>query len=169
MITNDERRRIAAKLRACAGTEYIEVEELCEVIECTDGFRGTDGEPAIWNRLADLIDPETKMAQDSPRRLEEVKASDGSISQINRETLQVTYSRSTGGPDGKAYMVKVRHRDKGWERDFYAVDCEALLALANEMDHLIIYRDEMFRGNDVVEAFYDYADRIREACGEVRP
>ena len=59
MITNDERRRIAAKLRACAGTEYIEVEELCEAIECTDGFRGTDGEPAIWNRLADLVDPDS--------------------------------------------------------------------------------------------------------------
>lgn len=57
MIGNDERRRIAAKLRACAGTEYIEVEELCEAIERIDGFRGDDGEPAVWNRLADLIDP----------------------------------------------------------------------------------------------------------------
>lgn len=44
---------------------------------------------------------------------------------------------------------------------------EALLALADEMDHLIIYRDEMFRGNDVAEAFYDYADRIRGALGVV--
>lgn len=57
MIGNDERRRIAAKLRACAGTEYIEVEELCEAIECIDGFRGDDGEPAVWNRLADLVEP----------------------------------------------------------------------------------------------------------------
>ena len=47
------------------------------------------------------------------------------------------------------------------------IDRDALLALADEMDHLIIYRDEMFRGNDVAEAFYDYADRIRGALGVV--
>lgn len=159
MITNDERRRIAAKLRACAGMEYIDVEKLCEAIGCTDSFRGADGAAAVWNRLADLIGPDATSAMTKAQKFSLFAGL------CNRDVLQVTYSRSTGGLDGRAYMVKVRHRDNGWERDFYAVDCEALLALARDMED-----------DAVVCPYYDAADhimvyalRIREACGEVRP
>lgn len=58
MPTDDERRRIAANLRANAGTGYIEVEPLCEAIGC-DARRGS-GEGIVWNRLADLIDPDLR-------------------------------------------------------------------------------------------------------------
>ena len=98
---------------------------------------------------------------------EHIKPSDTSLScrdtvVCDRDMLQVTYSRSTCGPDNKAYMVKVRHRDKGWERDFYAVDRGALMELAEELDGCGL--DGWACGPVDVGGI---ARRIREACGEV--
>ena len=90
MATNDERGRIADAVRAldmsarcywgASGFDWdMYVEELCSAI-------GAEGVP-LNDRLADLIDPETKMAQDNPRRLEEVKAFDGIVTKCDREAL----------------------------------------------------------------------------------
>lgn len=152
MATDDERRRVAARLRRAdaerldrvygndpshapltlslvaeaAGLHYAPYE--CTAVE-------------VRNRLAYLIDPDTKMAQDSPRRLEEVEASDGIVPQVDRD---------------------------------------ALMALADELDknaEVIISaaRNARFTGcgptmeeakHDAYEWRY-VARRIREACGEV--
>lgn len=76
-------------------------------------------------RLADLIDPDTTFDAAEP---------DEDTTSHDRDMLYVTYSRSTCGPDGRAYMVKVRHRTRGWERDFYAVDRESLLRLSEGLE-----------------------------------
>ena len=172
MISDEERREVAEKLRASIPGDGVmrRGDKGWSLLYRTIFGHYMNNQSAgrtyseVAGRLADLIDPDKKMAQDSPRHLEEVKASDGIVSQADRETLQVTYSRSTGGPDGKAYMVKVRHRDKGWERDFYAVDREALLALADEMDR----HADMAAGHVAYAARFDFAGwarRIREALG----
>lgn len=171
MVTNDERRRVAAALRENTGKGVpliLNVAFAAFDVDPVSLERQVSSDEAAL-RLADLIDPDIKMAQDSPRRLEEVNASDGIVAQDDRGALQVTYSRSTGGPCGMTYMVKVRLRDKGLERDFYAVDREALLKLADEMDKCgRIQRERQKRGKRWFIDGLDimaFARRIRDACG----
>lgn len=150
MATNDEKRRMAEILRG--GYDVV-----------------TDSHGRFWlngtlfgmnissrreevvrcgmNHLADLIDPglaevksevnevngfgtDTKMAQDSPRRLEAAAAADGSVAQVDRE---------------------------------------ALMLLADDMDHRAYNFDATFLDMPMVHAGYltAYAERIREACGVV--
>ena len=135
MVSDDERRRVAERLRGevGCGSSWPGMERLGVIL----GVEGGPGFPRRFlSRLADLIEPV-------------------------RDMLYVTYSRSTCGPDGRAYMVKVRHRTRGWERDFYSVDREALLALADEMDERAPYG--WYSGER--DSLREYARRIREALG----
>lgn len=142
IVTDDERRRVARELRGLKrdGHNVTQLNHgpTWSVAWCVLGDELEDCVPQDWfermcARLADLIDP--------------------------CDMLYVTYSRSTCGPDGKAYMVKVRHRTKGWERDFHAVDREALLALADGLCDGYPYG--LSHGG-----LEQLARRIREACGE---
>lgn len=139
MVTDDERREEAERLRACkshidaAGWFWLD-DEIggAHVVASSEELlrRGTA-------RLADLIYP--------------------------GDMLYVTYSRSTCGPDGMAYMVKVRHRARGLERDFYAVDLEKLLEVLDEMDITV-----KCAGPDVNRDYVEnWANEVREALGEV--
>lgn len=75
----------------------------------------------------------------------------------------VTYSQTTGGPNGKAYMVRVKHRTKRWERDFFAVDRAALLKMADELDD--DYLDGIDEDGNDYNAAKEIAADIRKACG----
>lgn len=156
MPTDDERRRVAEMLRELdivtdiAGWKWIRG----NLFGLNIMAKTEDAVRSGLNRLADLIEPV-------------------------RDMLYVTYSRSTCGPDGRAYMVKVRHRDKGWERDFYAVDREALLRLSEGLEKDADRIMDAARGAKIagqgprMEAAkrdaYEWrsiARQIRRACGE---
>ena len=149
MVNDDERREVARMLRELSGDSTYP--DLIGVIADHDGWY-----PAAdaADRLADLIEPV-------------------------RDMLYVTYSRSTCGPDGRAYMVKVRHRTRGWERDFYSVDREALLRLSEGLEKDADRIMDAARGAKIagqgprMEAAkrdaYEWrsiARKIRRACGE---
>ena len=143
MTANDDRRRISAALRAVPNDAEWE-EDVCEDLDCLIAV-SVFGEDFCISNCKKCLE----------RSLNHIAGL------INGDMLQVTYSRSTCGPDGKAYMVKVRHRAKGWERDFYAVDRDALLALADELetDGVDCY------GVSTQYVLDEYARRIREALG----
>ena len=52
MISDNERREVAARLRERAGRRVLNLGELLWCIGCDDG-----DDAAAWNRLADLIEP----------------------------------------------------------------------------------------------------------------
>ena len=52
MVTDDERREVAERLRERAGKRVLNLSELLWCIGCDD-----DDDAAAWNRLADLIEP----------------------------------------------------------------------------------------------------------------
>ena len=156
MVTDDERRRVARRLR----DKKAECEErgypwMCDDLILALGYdHDYEAGDEIFDRLADLIEPV-------------------------RDMLYVTYSRSTCGPDGRAYMVKVRHRTRGWERDFYSVDREALLRLSEGLEKDADRIMDAARGAKIagqgprMEAAkrdaYEWrsiARQIRRACGE---
>ena len=153
MVSDDERRRVAERLRGevGCGSSWPGMERLGVIL----GVEGGPGFPRRFlSRLADLIEPV-------------------------RDMLYVTYSRSTCGPDGRAYMVKVRHRTRGWERDFYSVDREALLRLSEGLEKDADRIIDAARGAKIagqgprMEAAkrdaYEWrsiARQIRRACGE---
>ena len=117
MATDDERRRVAERLR---GLDYIDLQEslICAYLDAL-GIKGYEDWIGIAHRLADLIDPD---------------CDEGRYEGVH-----------TARP----------------------VDREALLALAEEMDRR--QHDVATAATDgVVDAWClrEYADLIREACGE---
>ena len=136
MVTDDERREGAEGLRdeVGCGSSWPGMERLGLILGIKREPR-TGWEGRILTRLADLIYPS--------------------------DMLYVTYSRSTCGPDGMAYMVKVRHRARGLERDFYAVDLKKLLEVLDEMDITV-----RCAGPDVERDYVEgWANEIRKALG----
>lgn len=111
MPTDDERRRVAARLRACAGDEYIEIEPLCEAIGC-DARRGS-GEGIVWNRLADLIEPSCD--RDTPQKVAEEM-----FGKMRHSTKE----------EADAYGAVLESKSV----EIHPVDRDALLALADEME-----------------------------------
>ena len=170
MVTDDERRRVAAALRRADaerldrvyGNDPSHASLTLGLVAEAAGLHYAPYEVTaveVRNRLADLIEPISDMLYVTYSR-----STCGPISDM----LYVTYSRSTCGPDGRAYMVKVRHRTKGWERDFYAVDREALLALAEDVAEsaaMVTVMDASEGAKMLAEMLLDIARRIREACG----
>ena len=146
MVTDDERREVAERLRhswpkiadeSATGRIYRFYLAIYESIYADSGRHDFI---ELLDRLADLVDPISDM-------------------------LYVTYSRSTCGPDGRAYMVKVRHRAKGWERDFYAVDRDALLRLERHIDRIAEETEAHFASVVSVRELREIAQYIREALG----
>lgn len=136
MVSDDERREVAERLmdEVGCGSSWPGMERLGLILGIEREPR-TGWEGRILTRLADLIDP--------------------------CDMLYVTYSRSTCGPDGMAYMVKVRHRARGLERDFYAVDLKKLLEVLDEMDITV-----KCAGPDVPRDYVEnWANEVREALG----
>ena len=166
-VTDDERREVAERLRALSGLDYCKDPRyavgLASDAAGADHSNGYSWDKLLY-RLADLIDPDCDASAThtdaSATRDMSQNCRDAVV--CDRDMLYVTYSRSTCGPDGMAYMVRVRHRDKGWERDFYAVDREALLELSGYLDAVSLGGWASGPVN-----VGEIARRIREACGEV--
>lgn len=140
MPTDDERRRIAAKLRANAGTGYIEVEPLCEAIGC-DARRGS-GEGTVWNRLADLIEP----GEPEVRCVAEVKIDGERLEQLVHDAVaEVT------GIDRDALLALADEFDDRAETIARHIESSD-----GDFDRHAI---------DAMEEQYGYANRIREILG----
>lgn len=137
MVTDEDRREAAERLRACES--HVDAAGWFWLNDALGGAHLVASSEERLRRgtalLADLIDP--------------------------CDMLYVTYSRSTCGPDGMAYMVKVRHRARGLERDFYAVDLKKLLEVLDEMDITV-----KCAGPDVPRDYVEnWANEVREALG----
>ena len=148
-VTNDERRRVAEKLREYASWDD---EEEC-LVDCTDwgesvlnllGCGDTEGE--CYAALADLIEPSCD--RDAPQKVAEEM-----FGKMRHSTKE----------EADAYEAML----KSMSVELHPVDRDALLELADEMDRR--QRDAATAATDgVVDAWClrEYANRIREACGE---
>ena len=173
MAAEEERRAAAERLRAEIGwgMSWPGTQRL-SVILGVEGMYETGWEGRFLGRLADLIDPgcDASATHTDASTTRDMSQNCRDAVVCDRDMLYVIYSRSTCGPDGMAYMVRVRHRDKGWERDFYAVDREALSRLAHVLDNIARgYLNEWphtMRTRTAAELLEDVAASIREACGE---
>ena len=156
-MTDDERREVAERLRGLNDN----ISHVRRVYEA-EGLSIICDDQADYYQICDMVTGYLPAEHMHPCDYKEVHDRLADLIEPVRDMLYVTYSRSTCGPDGRAYMVKVRHRTKGWEREFYAVDLEALLALAG-------YLDAMSLGGWASGPVNvgEVARRIREACGEV--
>ena len=185
-VTDDERREVAERLRERAGRRVLNLGELLWCTGCDDG-----DDAAAWNRLADLIDPDTtsdttKSAGDTtkaptssdaaPTRTDANETCD--MSQSCRDTVACgidsiydwCFERLEGadGAEDELYCTIMRaiedyrHPELATARTVRAVDREALLALADEMDDCGL--DGWACGPVHVGGF---ARRIREALGVV--
>ena len=157
MTTDDERRRVAAALRAESGPSLT-------VLMCVLGVWGE----RLFPRLADLIEPAPTSSDRGPTPGPTGRGID-SIYEWCRERLE--------GADGEedylycsimSAIEEYRHPERVTARTARPVDRGALLALAGEMQG---YADVAAGGDGYpyVNAgnLWAYADRIREALGEV--
>lgn len=94
----------------------------------------------VAGRLADLIDPDKKMAQDSPRHLEEAEASDGFVPQVDRDALLALASGLEASADRILKAAKSAQFGGG---------------------------PRMGEAKHDADEWRSIASRIREACGEV--
>lgn len=143
MVTDDERRRVAAALREYASFDCEdEGEEEC-LVDCADwgervlnllGCGDTEGE--CYAALADLIDP----GELKTTCIAEVK--------IEGEKLDEAVNRAIA--------------------EYTGIDRDALLALADEMERRADLPSLTVAGQDLVfsEFLVGYARRVRKACGE---
>lgn len=185
MGTDDERRRVAAALREYASFDCEdEGEEEC-LVDCADwgervlnllGCGDTEGE--CYAALADLIDPDSHPNSGT----EEVQTSQVPKFDPTERGIDSIYEwcfEHIEGADGAEdelfcsimrAIEDYRHPELATAYTVRAVDREALLALADDMD-----RDgKIQRGRQKVgERWFidgldvrEYARRIREACGE---
>ena len=157
--TDDERRRVAERLRAANGPSLM---VLMEVL-------GVDGSHVL-SRLADLIEPcdmsqncRDGVACDPTGRVvdsiydwcfEHLEGADGA-----EDYLYCTIMRA---------IEDYRHPELATAYTVRAVYREALLALADEMDHPIkqaVWNQTAGVRREHIMA--EYARRIREACGVV--
>lgn len=193
MTTDDERRRVAKKLREYASWDG---EEDC-LVDCADwgervlnllGCGDTEGE--CYAALADLIEPSYKpdakyeawynslshydSAQGAPSNIREL------IEEIVWAALTVDLGPngntdpSTGIDEGGVYTNKLFAE---WEREALrlsgGIDRDALLALADEIEYGASSDDGEYHDLPatmvaaVARKQMEYARRIREACGEV--
>ena len=139
MISDTERREVAARLRKAIGlTEFAEAL----------GFNWTDGSDWVWkdvsNLVADLIEPSCD--RDTPQKVAEEM-----FGKMRHSTKE----------EADAYGAMLKSKSV----EIHPVDRDALLALADEMefDGAGALDDEDWCKPLLVE----YARRIREACGVV--
>ena len=157
MIRDDERRRVAERLRCAAEQRqpYTQPTLACFIgADCVD----------IWTRLADLIEP-SDVSQDCRDTVacDPTERGVDSIYEWCRERLE-----GAGGAEDELCcsimraVDEYRHPELVTARTVRAVDRDALLALADEMDDCGL--DGWACGPVDVGGF---ARRIREACGVV--
>lgn len=147
MVSDDERREVAERLRCLGAGEYVRLYEALG-LDIVDVMEDERGVLVVYNRLADLIDPESGQNLDTNR------------DSVPKESPAVQKAPETCEHwlDGECYALRTAR----------PVDREALLALAGEMDHPI--RQAVWNQTAGVRREHvmaEYARRIREACGEV--
>lgn len=177
MVTDDERRRVAAALREYASFDCEdEGEEEC-LVDCADwgervlnllGCGDTEGE--CYAALADLIEPScdrerllaiaTVMAADSVRSAKQ----GSSVSPVYILHAARDIAEACGETFGS-----IRNRDlTEWGTSIVpkelVVDRDALLALADEMEQ--VADGNRMTGMMGIGRARSWAERIREACGE---
>ena len=155
MVTDDERRRVAERLRCAAEQRkpYTQPTLACFIgADCVD----------IWTRLADLIEPEERkgLESDAFERgidsiyewcFERLEGADGAEDELYRAIMSA--------------VEGYRHPELVTARTVRAVDREALLALADEIRKM---------GKDYAKMgaigfnfnLLSIASKIRKACGE---
>lgn len=167
MVTDDERREVAGRLRAY-GKEFGDAtwRELCNVVLYDeDRYPSTVRKLRLIDRLADLIDPgDTSQGRRDTVACDPTERGVDSIRDWCRERL--------GGADGaKAHMLcsvmsaidEWHHLERATARTARPVDRGALLGLADEMDEKARSSGYFLVSPTLVEC----ARRIREACGLV--
>ena len=160
MVTNEDRRRVAAKLREYAswdseGTlvEYLDWgESVLNLLDCGD----TEGE--CYAALAELIEP-----GDLGDPIEDIKKWCLSAMEGADGALDTMLCEIVGAIEEYQHPELVRAETKR------AVDRDVLLALADAMERKADDFDATVGDVPMVHAGYltAYAARIREACGKV--
>ena len=166
--TDDERRRVARKLREYASWDG---EEDC-LVDCADwgesvlnllGCGDTEGE--CYAALADLIEPDTTMDTTKGIELDAFSHGIESIYDWCREHLE-----GADGAEDDLYcsimcaIEEYRYPERATAHTVRAVDRDALLELADEME--IDGAGALDDGDWCKPLLVEYAHRIREACGE---
>ena len=176
MITDDERREVARRLRECRGG-WSSGECYYTIIHAL-GLPDTsreDGGAALYARLADLIEPSCDAAAthtdasatcDMSQSRRDNVACDPTVRGID-SIYEWCFSGLEGADGDEDYLYctimsaieEYRHPERVTARTARAVDRDALLALADEMDA------EGLNGWAGPVNVGEYARRIREACG----
>ena len=170
MATDDERRRVAAALRAYDG-KGVDADTIGEVTAIIIGAGDADGWSwrEIYARLADLIEPDT--TTDTTKGIEFDAFSHG-INSIYEWCFE--HLEGADGAEDELFcsimraIEDYRHPERATAYTVRPVDRDALLALADEMDHPIkqaVWNQTAGVRREHIMA--EYARRIREACGEV--
>ena len=141
MVTNDDRREVARRLRVRAGKRVLNLGELLWCIGCDYG-----DDAAAWNRLADLIEPSCD--RDTPQKVAEEM-----FGKMRHSTKE----------EADAYDAVLKSKSV----EIHPVDREALLALADELDAEYAERSREMGVRELAEEGTTVSRRIREACGEV--
>ena len=193
VVSDDERRRVAAALRDYASFDCEdEGEEEC-LVDCADwgervlnllGCGDTEGE--CYASLADLIEPSYKPDAkyeswyNSLSHFGDKRGGPSTIRELIEEIVWAALTvdlgpngntdPSTGIDEGDVYTNK---QFTEWEREALRLsggcDRDALLALADELsgDTLVVPAVYDTYAGGYVAACQDVARRIREACGMV--
>lgn len=182
MATDDERRRVAAKLREYASWDdegcLVDCQEWGEsvlnLLDCGD----TEGEN--YAALAALIDPDCDASATHTDGSATCDMSQSRRSDVNPTECGIDsiYNWCFSGLEGSdededelycdimRAIEEYRHPERVTARTARPVDREALLALAEEMDHPI--RQAAWNQTAGVRREHimaEYSRRIREACG----
>ena len=167
MGTDDERRRVAAALRAYDG-KGVDADTIGEVTAIIIGAGDADGWSwrEIYARLADLIEPDT--TTDTTKGIEFDAFSHG-IDSIYEWCFE--HLEGADGAEDELFcsimraIEDYRHPELATAHTVRAVDRDALLALADEMSR----NTQGMLSDDKVDAsdIWYYEHLLRKACGEV--
>ena len=179
MITDDERREVARRLRELGKVVYSpdNTYELMADALGVDDFEGTD---ELFNRLADLIEPSNKPDAEyeawynSLSHYDDKRGGPSTIRELIEEIVWAALTvdlgpngntdPSMGIDEGGVYTSKLFAE---WEREALrlsgGIDRDALLALADEMQGEL---DECADDHEIVGKLQYRVDRIREALGK---
>ena len=184
MVTDDERREVAERLRELGKVVYNPDNsyELMADALGVDDFEGTD---ELFNRLADLIEPSYKPDAkyeawyNSLSHYGDKRGGPATIRELIEEVVWAALTvdlgpngntdPSTGIDEGDVYTNNLFAE---WEREALrlsgGIDRDALLALAEELSGNILVVPAVYGTyqSGYVAACQDIARRIREACGE---
>ena len=178
MITDDERRDVARRLRSFVTDDSVYADvDACRVLHSI-GLYYKDIDRIYFSgfdvaRLADLIDPPYPDATASYKGWRaEVYDPDGALASPSNVAADLVRAHADG---------KMRHSTKEEQNAYSAmlekmsvelhpVDRDALLALAEDVDEaaaMAVVADASKGARMLADMLLDIARRIREACGEV--